>query len=336
MFSDRLRINQCFYHFKGLVRGLQKRNGGAIEDKGVRLDDSEEEKEVNTAKNSKEVAALKDFVSKLQDGIKSRDNEIAILIKHANKMKGRSNDIPVAPAEITRGDPEEEKKMTLYQRMTNKNPESIMDTQSQTTGITGGMGASKTTTQRVNEIIKTNPNLIGDVKLDKNDKIYDRTAAFEKYRRMHRKNQYFEETKILLKSKMDEGKKNGMGAKAIKDEIKILTSKIEQLRREKVMKGMVEDGNIMKSDEEDELQSELSKLKSIFQEKYQTLKTLKAEISRLEKQVDRCWKQLQVDFDEWMKTQSQPAPKVGVVADDQVNDELTKFYKARDQIYEKQ
>mmetsp|Transcript_10295 Transcript_10295/g.11532 ORF Transcript_10295/g.11532 Transcript_10295/m.11532 type:complete len:99 (-) Transcript_10295:99-395(-) len=97
-----------------------------------------------------------------------------------------------------------------------------------------------------------------------------------------------EENKAILKEKMIEGKNTGVEAKNIKDDMRVITGKIEELRREKAMRGLVDaDGNIMKSEEEDELQSQLQTLKKQYQDKYMALKTLKAEIERLRNQIDR-------------------------------------------------
>ena len=323
--SDRLRINQCFYHFKFLLKNLQKKTKGG-EGKGIRLDDSEEEKggEANPVRKTKEVEALKEFVSKLQREVKRRDGEIAILVKHLNKMKGTSNGVPVTQAEEG-DDVAEGKKSTLYQMMTNKkdNKELATDSQTHTT-------LTKTTTQRVEEILEKDPNLTADIHFENDEDLFDKAKAFEKYRRYYRKNEHMEESKALLKEKMIEGKRTGMEAKKAKDEMRRLTARIEELRREKVMKGMVEDGDIMKSEEEDELQTQLANLKSEYQKSYASLRTLKAEIVRLQKMIDRCWKQLQTDFEEWHRTYGKK--KIQLTSDPQVQDDMQAFYDARDKI----
>eukprot|EP00343_Euplotes_focardii_P003615 CAMPEP_0205811890 /NCGR_PEP_ID=MMETSP0205-20121125/16170_1 /ASSEMBLY_ACC=CAM_ASM_000278 /TAXON_ID=36767 /ORGANISM="Euplotes focardii, Strain TN1" /LENGTH=127 /DNA_ID=CAMNT_0053091673 /DNA_START=227 /DNA_END=607 /DNA_ORIENTATION=+ len=127
---------------------------------------------------------------------------------------------------------------------------------------------------------------------------------------------------------MIEGKNTGMEAKEIKEEIKSMTYKIEELRRERVMSGMIEE-----EDEENELQTRLSGLKSQYQERYSKLKTLKAEIDRLKNQVDRFWKQLQNDFKEWhhMYGKSEGKAPMDMTADKQVQDDLKAFYKAKEQ-----
>lgn len=54
---------------------------------------------VGNSASSTEVHALKDLVTKLQQEIKRRDNEITILVQHVNKKKGASDGIPVTSAE---------------------------------------------------------------------------------------------------------------------------------------------------------------------------------------------------------------------------------------------
>jgi hypothetical protein len=300
----------------------------------VPLDDSDEEK-INTASNPKEVVALKDFVVKLQQEVKRRDNEIAILIQHLNKVKGTSSGIPVTTSEEG-DDLSVSKKMTFYQMMTNKqdNDDPNADMQSHTTGTTAKVEALKTTTQRVEEMLQNDNNLIGEVKLDKEDMV-DKAKAFEKFRKSYRRNQAMEENKAILKERMIEGKQTGMQAKDIKDEMKHITGKIEELRQEKVMQGQVDDeGNIMNI-EEDELQTQLQFLKGKYQEKYNQLKVLKAEIDRLRNQIDRCWKQLQKDFEDWYRMYPNKEAKnpLEMTSDKNVQDDLKAFYKAKEQIY---
>ena len=118
--------------------------------------------------------------------------------------------------------------------------------------------------ERADRVLKENNNLIGNVVLTPDD-IKDRTKAFEKFRKSYRKNEAMEENKSLLKEKMVEGKRMGQEGKAVKDKIHRLTNKIEEIRKEKAMRGLVDaDGNIMKSDEEDELQEELLPLKAKY------------------------------------------------------------------------
>ena len=304
------------------------------------LDDSDEEnKGASKGSNSGEVTALKDFVSKLQQEIKRRDNEITILVQHINKKKGASDSIPVTTAEedddLTSG-----RKMTFYQMMMNKkengeNYEEAKTVETYETGPTEAVFSTKTTTDRVKEILKTDNNLIKEVKLDKED-LVDKAKAFEKFRKSYRKNQAMEENKQILKEKMVEGKNTGIDAKNVKDRMKIITSKIEELRREKAMKGMVDgDGNIMKSEEEDELQDELQILKKQYQEKYVALKEFKAEIDRLRHQIDRAWNQLQKDFEDWYKMYAKNEAKspLDMTSDKQVQDDLKAFYQARDKIH---
>jgi len=304
------------------------------EGKGVPLEDSDEESKIDPAINSREVRALKDLVTKLQHEVKRKDNEVTILVSHLNKNKGISgSSVPVTSTE-SQDDPSADKKMTFYQQMmTKKESFDPSDTKSYTTAT--NEESKKSTTTRVEEILKNDSNLVSEVKLDKEDMV-DKTKAFDKFRKSYRKSQALEENKSILKEKMNEGKNTGRDAKEIKDEMRSLTSKIEELRREKAMRGMVDDsGNIMKSDEEDQLQTKLQDYKSKYMEKYSLLKTLKAEIDRLRNQIDRCWNQLQKDFENWYKmyTNNDTKNPLGMSKDKQVQDDLKAFYEARDKIH---
>ena len=71
--------------------------------------------------------------------------------------------------------------------------------------------------------------------------------------------------------------------------IKSLTNKIEQIRKENAMRGMVDaNGEIMKTPEEEHLQQQINRLKMQYQEQYGELKELKAEIERIQNLLERC------------------------------------------------
>ena len=223
--------------------------------------------------------------------------------------------------------------MTFYQMMTGKKEVTAEESQLRTTGVTGTIPASMNTAKRVEEILETDNKLIKEVKLDK-EELVDKAKAFEKYRRYYRKNEFMEESKGLLKKRMEEGRDLGIEAKDTREEIRSLTIKIESLRKERVMRGnnIDEDDEL---DEERELQTHLAELRQQYQTKYSKLKTLKHEIERLKKQIDRSWKNLQADFSEWHQSYGKATSKapMGMTSDKQVQDDLKAFYKAKEQIY---
>jgi len=61
-----------------------------------------------------------------------------------------------------------------------------------------------------------------------------------------------------------------------------LTNRIEQIRKQNALRGMVDDsGEIIKTDEETKIQVEINLLKSTYQLEYNELKDLKTEIERI-------------------------------------------------------
>jgi hypothetical protein len=263
------------------------------EGKGVPLNDSDEESKGEPKTNSKEAMALKDLVTRLQQEVKRRDNEIVLLVQHLNKKKGESEGIPVTQAHDG-DDLSNTKKMTFYEMMMNKGNKESAESNSEVKSNdypAASTTASKTTQDRVQEILRNDENLISEVKLDKED-LVDKAKAFEKFRRYYRKNEAMEERKSILKAKMVEGKNTGVEAKEIKQQMTLLTTKVEQIRREKVMRGLVDaEGNIERSEEEDEIQSQVHELKIEYQDRYEKLRNFKAEIERLRNQIDRIWQQ---------------------------------------------
>ncbi len=81
----------------------------------------------------------------------------------------------------------------------------------------------------------------------------------------YRKNEAIEENRELLKEKYIRSKQLGISLNVNRQKIKDLTNKIEQIRKQNALRGMVdESGEIIKIDEENKIQLEISKLKQTY------------------------------------------------------------------------
>ena len=111
----------------------------------------------------------------------------------------------------------------------------------------------------------------------------DRARAFEMFRKSYRKNEAMEENRNLLKDKYARGKELGNEVNESRNGIKNLTNKIEQIRKENAMRGLVDPstGEVLKTPEEEALKLQVNKLKMSYQTQYNELKDLKAEIERI-------------------------------------------------------
>lgn len=68
------------------------------------------------------------------------------------------------------------------------------------------------------------------------------------------------------------------------------------------MRGLVdENGEIIKTEEEDQKQSKISECKQKYQAQYHELKDLKSEIERIQALLERCREKLQKDFEQWLQ-----------------------------------
>ncbi len=96
----------------------------------------------------------------------------------------------------------------------------------------------------------------------------DRARSFEMFRKSYRKNEAMEENRSLLKDKFVRGKELGNNVNDSRNQIKALTNKIEQIRKENAMRGLVDSqtGEVLKTPEEDGLQQQISKHKLSYQE----------------------------------------------------------------------
>ena len=130
----------------------------------------------------------------------------------------------------------------------------------------------------------------------------DRAKAFDVFRKSYRKNEALEENRQLLKEKYALGKKLGESVNITRTQIKTLTNKIEEMRKENALRGMVdpETGEIMKTSEEDQIQRQINEYKIKYQEQYTELKKLKKEIENIQHHLERCRERLQKDFESWI------------------------------------
>ena len=80
----------------------------------------------------------------------------------------------------------------------------------------------------------------------------DRAKSFDMFRKSYRKNEAMEENRQLLKEKYARGKQLGEMVGGSRNQIKSLTNKIEQIRKENALRGLVdENGEVMKTAEEE-------------------------------------------------------------------------------------
>ena len=93
--SDRLMINQCFYHFKHLYRDMLKKASkgggkGGPDLSGPNFGNAPMASPApkgDSGASSKEVM-MESEMQRLQALVQQRDNEIAILLSHVNKKAG--------------------------------------------------------------------------------------------------------------------------------------------------------------------------------------------------------------------------------------------------------
>jgi kinesin family protein 6/9 len=126
----------------------------------------------------------------------------------------------------------------------------------------------------------------------------DRAKAFEMFRKSYRKNEAMEENRNELKERYARGKSLGQSVNDLRNKIKEQTNQIEQIRKQNAMRGLIdENGEVIRSKEENEIQAQISKWKVQYQEDYNELKELKNEIERIQNLLERCRVKMQKDFE---------------------------------------
>lgn len=207
--------------------------------------------------------------------VKQRDNEIGILLNYLNKQKdaqGRGEEFNTGvPVESfshakqstdvsqqdssTKSEKEESKSGTLYQMMGGKPStlgksiaEKRMDFElNQQTAQTkqSSTGGFEKELKEAQAMLDTPVNCTLE-------DLADRAKSFELFRKSYRKNEAMEENRELLKEKYGRGKQLGVSVNNNRQLIKDLTNKIEQIRKQNALRGMVdESGELIKTEEED-------------------------------------------------------------------------------------
>ncbi|CDW78814.1 UNKNOWN [Stylonychia lemnae] len=349
--ADRLMINQCFYHFKHIFRDMQKKKGGA----GPAGFSSAPEKTSGggpVKDDSMEVKKSQEEIQRLQILVQQRDNEIGILLNYLNKKKGDETipGIGVQRQEESKGG------QTLFQMMQNSNQDSNKKNLEVVQGGVNDNPIQKRQNQQDREMYEVQQMTNGHIHLT-NEDLADRSKAFDLFRRSYRKNEAMDENRELLKQKYSRGKELGNMVNESRDQIKVLTNKIEQIRKENAMRGQVDsNGEIIQTPEELNMQQKISILKKSYQDQYQELKELKSEIERITNLLERSRQQMQNDFEKWLSVmlkQNQMANTSSINSgginstlntstgggfnpastDKKVNENLEAFYRARNEIY---
>eukprot|EP01022_Parablepharisma_sp_SALTPOND_P021086 TRINITY_DN401_c1_g1_i1.p1 TRINITY_DN401_c1_g1~~TRINITY_DN401_c1_g1_i1.p1 ORF type:complete len:486 (-),score=56.88 TRINITY_DN401_c1_g1_i1:79-1536(-) len=343
---DKLQINQCFYHFKHMYLDLQKRGGGG-------------KSEAPPVENSGELA---DEIQRLRMLVKQRDNEILILVNLLNKKKTEGGE--TAGTYLNLEHPKEEVKSEVSAYKTVVFPsqtaqETTTEVSSHSGYAPGQIVAESLFTKKPSSPPRHIPHKASDIKDVltapvnlKPEDLMDRTKAFEMFRKSYRRNEAMEENKALLKEKFAAGKKLGQEVNVTRGKVKELTNKLEDLRKDNALRGMVDkNGEIIRTPEEDQLQNEINRAKEQYQRQYSELKDLKADIERIQVLLERSKDKMQKDFEQWFGvmlkqyqgTNGAATPTKSVhsgtsvastIKDPKVNESLAAFYKARDEIYQ--
>ena len=148
--------------------------------------------------------------------------------------------------------------------------------------------------------MKVNKMLIAPVNLTMED-LADRAKSFEKFRKSYRKNEAMEDNRLLLKEKYGRGKQLGQSVNESRTMIKKFSGQIEEIRKQNAMRGLIDaNGELQKTDEEDQIQGRIVTLKRDYQSQYNELKDLKGEIERIQTILERSREAMQKDFEEYI------------------------------------
>eukprot|EP00762_Andalucia_godoyi_P002959 ANDGO_04112.mRNA.1 Kinesin-like protein KLP1 len=282
-------IQECFRVFKTLV--LQSRTGGFVSNgpkpssapsaliqsptkrKGAPLNFPVdiEEAPLNDAK----AAILQDQVKNLQLQISQRDNEINILVSMLKK-KGAKTTVSEACTQ------------------TSLNPGAPVSPSkpAPSSGSEPQESAFRSTSDAPVPVGKPSMSVLSDPNL-----LADRNKYFEMFRKSYRKNEMIEENKIALKTKYEEAQTEGKVVNDSRAKINHIKAQIEQLRVERAMQGLDQNGEV--SSEEQQYLMEMDREKTKYKDSFAKLRDLKSEIEGIQRLLEKGKVQLQKDFEQW-------------------------------------
>ncbi|EGR31732.1 kinesin family member 6, putative [Ichthyophthirius multifiliis] len=389
--SDRLFINECFYQMKHKINNQLKQNNNP-QNQIINKQSGLNENAQNTLKNV-QYNHLEEEIKKLKLLVQQRDNEIMILLNLVNKNKGASISVPVyrenneinlnenslirqnSPKKIDFpqfeqlqqsiiGNQQKYQKNVQPNNLESKTKENIQDVNTfHTQSILTQARQSLLQNNEVNEMLLAPLNLT-------NEQLMDRANCFEIFRKSYRKNQVMEENKNVLKEKFEKARQLGQQVNNARSKIDQMKNIIEDLRKERALKGLLEGENEdYKHPEEVNLLNNIEEQKKIYKENFNYLKDIKAEIENIQKLLQRNKDKMQQDFEKWLQVMTQQRQQmtlknqsitsniltninnntttinnnntsantsmiqVSKINDKEVEKKLQAFYKARDEIY---
>lgn len=377
--TDRLRMNECFYHLRHLYKDLERRVGkGGIGGKPElkAIGDQNGKGNHDEGQNDEEIQRLKLL-------IQQRDNEIMILLNMIKKgnpgeqglllpvTKDESNASRLTGAPIGAGDrstiiqgpeinsyalkestpitfPQYQKDLDQMERGEDSTPRKKVNLKQ------GGLHEPMSNDKNgiiAQELQEVSSMLNANIEIS-NAQLMDRQMALEMFRKSYRKNEAMEESKLLLKQKIDKCKALGQQVNDARDKINQFKNRIEMLRKEKALQGLLNNQNEESGDpEEERYQGEIDRQKAIYKINFEKLREEKGEVERIQKYLEKSMEKRQQDFERWLAVMlNQRGIKVSLsndlsavstyidtkrptnIKDEEVKKNLADFYKAKEEL----
>ena len=129
----------------------------------------------------------------------------------------------------------------------------------------------------------------------------DKKKAFEVFRTTYHSNQAVEENKGLLRQRYMEAKAMGKRVNGARGNINKIKKRIEQLRIEQQQFNEENDDEAVQESMqiENDMKKEMDRFKVDYKKNFNTLRELKSEIERIQKQLERQRIRMQSDFESW-------------------------------------
>jgi kinesin family protein 6/9 len=286
MMNDKLIFGYCMSYFRGKfwqAKDTYLQNSTPVE------------KEIKAAPvDSFQIDRLNQEVSKLQTLLKQRDNEISILLKMVNK--GQINGDSADNSQQIKN---EEKQLTFekFEADASKLKQS-------------SLVSSKTENKpKVNNFLNDStiaPNpfakfFVDDFKISPVE-LQNQKLCFELFRKHYKATSGIEQDMISLKGLYDRGKDLSTKVKTSKQQIESLKTDIEACRRQQEIRRVTEayTGEWRPSPEEQNLHLKIGAIREKYVVDFESLKNLKAEVERMQHDLERRRASMQADFEKWL------------------------------------
>lgn len=274
---------------------------------------------VNTVDQSDQIDKLNKEVSKLKTLLQQRDHEISILLKMMNKRQTDEATFPEmktameVPLTFEKFENEASKIEEVSKTMLGRNEEQSISKPKITNPIidNSNQPSSKENarTQKNNFMAESQQDpdpfarlFVREFRVTPKE-LLNQKLCFELFRKHYKATHGIEQDLLTLKGIFEDAKNLSNTVKTAKQKIEEIKQEMDIQRRKQEVRRITEayTGDWVPSVEEKQLQNQMASYRESYLVNFEKLKGLKAEIVRMQNDIDRRRSAMQTDFEKWLR-----------------------------------